>query len=126
GPAIRRSRRRRDNRGIDAPPSGGLVGRQRGWQPVAPRPPSGREQRGSPMATKSAVCPECGTPAAPGRYACTECGALLAAVGTLPRTWETTPADEGPVATDVVRSGAPVAANGTNGTPKRTRRGRPT
>ncbi|HEY7968668.1 MAG TPA: hypothetical protein VID95_01660 [Candidatus Limnocylindrales bacterium] len=33
------------------------------------------------MATKTAVCPECGSEAAPGRFACPECGALLAAVG---------------------------------------------
>ncbi len=40
------------------------------------------------MATKTVVCPECGAGAAPGRYACAECGALLAAVGTYPRRWE--------------------------------------
>jgi hypothetical protein len=32
------------------------------------------------MATKTVVCPECGSPAAPGRYACAECGSLLASV----------------------------------------------
>ncbi len=32
------------------------------------------------MATKTVVCPECQSPAAPGRYACSECGALLASV----------------------------------------------
>jgi hypothetical protein len=32
------------------------------------------------MATKTVVCPECGSAVAPGRYACDECGALLAAV----------------------------------------------
>jgi hypothetical protein len=37
------------------------------------------------MATKTVVCPECGSPADPGRYACAECGALLAAVGPGPR-----------------------------------------
>lgn len=37
------------------------------------------------MATKTAVCPECGSPAAPGRFACSECGAMLAAVGPAPR-----------------------------------------
>ncbi|HEX2755026.1 MAG TPA: hypothetical protein VHM48_06160 [Candidatus Limnocylindrales bacterium] len=37
------------------------------------------------MATKTVVCPECGSAAAPGRYACTECGALLAAVALTPR-----------------------------------------
>ena len=42
------------------------------------------------MATKTAVCPECGAAAGPGRYACAECGALLAAVGTMPRSWPTT------------------------------------
>lgn len=36
------------------------------------------------MATKTVVCPECGSPADPGRYACAECGALLAAVGPPP------------------------------------------
>ena len=33
------------------------------------------------MATKTVVCPECGSEAAPGRFACPECGALLASVG---------------------------------------------
>ena len=33
------------------------------------------------MATKTAVCPECGSEAAPGRFACPACGALLASVG---------------------------------------------
>jgi hypothetical protein len=37
------------------------------------------------MATKTVVCPECGSPAAPARYACVDCGALLAAVGPAPR-----------------------------------------
>ena len=37
------------------------------------------------MATKTVVCPECGSLAEPGRYACAECGALLAAVGPAPR-----------------------------------------
>jgi hypothetical protein len=37
------------------------------------------------MATKTVVCPECGSPAGAGRYACAECGALLAAVGPAPR-----------------------------------------
>jgi len=37
------------------------------------------------MATKTVVCPECGSPAAPGRFACSECGAMLAAVGPAPR-----------------------------------------
>jgi hypothetical protein len=32
------------------------------------------------MASKTVVCPECGSAAAPGRYACSECGALLASV----------------------------------------------
>ncbi len=32
------------------------------------------------MATKTAVCPECGSEAAPGRFACADCGALLASV----------------------------------------------
>jgi len=32
------------------------------------------------MATKTVVCPECGSEAERGRYACAECGALLAAV----------------------------------------------
>ena len=37
------------------------------------------------MATKTVVCPECGSEAERGRYACSECGALLAAVGMTPR-----------------------------------------
>jgi hypothetical protein len=37
------------------------------------------------MATKTVVCPECGTEAERGRYACSECGALLAAVAMTPR-----------------------------------------
>jgi hypothetical protein len=37
------------------------------------------------MATKTVVCPECGSPVAPGRYACADCGSLLAAVGPAPR-----------------------------------------
>jgi hypothetical protein len=37
------------------------------------------------MATKTVVCPECGSEAAPGRYACAECGALLAAVAVAHR-----------------------------------------
>jgi len=32
------------------------------------------------LATKTAVCPECGSEAAPGRFACPACGALLASV----------------------------------------------
>jgi hypothetical protein len=44
------------------------------------------------MATKTVVCPECGSSAAPGRYACAECGALLAAVGAAPRAWAGAPA----------------------------------
>ncbi|HEY8438462.1 MAG TPA: hypothetical protein VIK65_07590, partial [Candidatus Limnocylindrales bacterium] len=45
------------------------------------------------MATKSIACPECGAAVAPGRYACAECGALLAALGTVPRTWASVAAD---------------------------------
>lgn len=37
------------------------------------------------MATKTVVCPECGSEVAPGRYACSECGSLLAAVSATPR-----------------------------------------
>jgi hypothetical protein len=37
------------------------------------------------MATKTVVCPECGSDAERGRYACSECGALLAAVAIAPR-----------------------------------------
>ena len=37
------------------------------------------------MATKTVVCPECGSEAERGRYACSECGALLAAVAMAPR-----------------------------------------
>ena len=37
------------------------------------------------MATKTDVCPECGSEAERGRYACSECGALLAAVAMAPR-----------------------------------------
>ena len=37
------------------------------------------------MATKTVVCPECGSEAERGRYACSECGALLAAVAMTPR-----------------------------------------
>jgi hypothetical protein len=37
------------------------------------------------MATKTVVCPECGSEAERGRYACAECGALLAAVAMTPR-----------------------------------------
>ena len=37
------------------------------------------------MATKTVVCPECGSEAAPGRFACAECGALLASVALTPR-----------------------------------------
>lgn len=48
------------------------------------------------MATKTIVCPECGAAVAPGRYACAECGALVAAVGTLPRTWGSA-SDDAPV-----------------------------
>ncbi len=40
------------------------------------------------MATKTVVCPECGSSAGPGRYACGECGALLAAVSMTPRGWD--------------------------------------
>ena len=36
------------------------------------------------MATKTVVCPECGSEAERGRYACSECGALLAAVAMTP------------------------------------------
>jgi hypothetical protein len=39
------------------------------------------------MATKTVVCPECGSAVAPGRYACAECGSLLAAVTAVPRAW---------------------------------------
>jgi hypothetical protein len=39
------------------------------------------------MATKTIVCPECGSAVAPGRYACAACGSLLAAVTAAPRTW---------------------------------------
>ena len=42
------------------------------------------------MATKTVVCPDCGSPAAPGRYACADCGALLAAVAAAPRSWGST------------------------------------
>lgn len=37
------------------------------------------------MATKTVVCPECGSEAERGRYACSECGSLLAAVAMTPR-----------------------------------------
>jgi hypothetical protein len=37
------------------------------------------------MATKTVVCPECGSEVAPGRYACSACGSLLAAVSSTPR-----------------------------------------
>ena len=37
------------------------------------------------MATKTVVCPECGSEAERGRYACSECGVLLAAVAMTPR-----------------------------------------
>lgn len=50
------------------------------------------------MATKTVVCPECGSAAAPGRYSCAECGALLAAVALAPRqvsTLNTTDAASG-------------------------------
>src|SRR5215207_1372679 len=50
------------------------------------------------MATKTVVCPECGSPAARGRYSCSECGALLASVGMQPRT---------PPAAGVAPAGAP-------------------
>jgi hypothetical protein len=40
------------------------------------------------MATKTVVCPECGSEAERGRYACAECGALLAAVAMTPRANE--------------------------------------
>ncbi|MBA2720310.1 MAG: hypothetical protein H0U52_13885, partial [Chloroflexi bacterium] len=53
------------------------------------------------MATKTVVCPECGSPAAPGRYACAECGALLAAVAVTPRVYDA-------AATERVRPAAPV------------------
>ena len=50
------------------------------------------------MATKTAVCPECGSESAPGRFACPECGALLASVGGFdPAPWvdpELSPAGE--------------------------------
>lgn len=37
------------------------------------------------MATKTVVCPECGSGVAPGRYACSACGSLLAAVSPTAR-----------------------------------------
>jgi hypothetical protein len=37
------------------------------------------------MATKTVVCPVCGSASAPGRFACSECGALLVAVAMSPR-----------------------------------------
>jgi hypothetical protein len=39
------------------------------------------------MATKTVVCPECGSPSEPGRYACSVCGALLASVALTARAW---------------------------------------
>ena len=43
------------------------------------------------MASKTVVCPECGSAAAPGRYACSECGALLASVALSARGRRTAP-----------------------------------
>ncbi|MEA2518882.1 MAG: hypothetical protein QOF49_962 [Chloroflexota bacterium] len=39
------------------------------------------------MATKTVVCPECGSSVAPGRYACPDCGSLLAALAITARGW---------------------------------------
>lgn len=52
------------------------------------------------MATKTVVCPECGSSAAPGRYACADCGALLAAVAATPRAYGAGP-EPAPVAAPI-------------------------
>ena len=60
----------------------GIGRRASGWEPVSPaRGEMGPTQRGSSMATKTVVCPECGSEAVAGRFACGECGALVAARG---------------------------------------------
>src|SRR5207249_3550270 len=82
------------------------------------------------MATKTAVCPECGAAAGPGRYACAECGALLAAVGTMPRSWPTTSTTGAEQTVEATASAETAAASGTpsasspsgNGIAKRPRR----
>jgi hypothetical protein len=66
------------------------------------------------MATKTVVCPECGSAAGPARYACAECGAMLAAVGPAQRTRKAaagTAADA-----DLARIGQPEGANQLDGT----------
>ena len=72
------------------------------------------------MATRTIVCPECGSVGAHGRYTCSACGALLAAVAMTPRSRASTfPADavgesttDGPMAGigDDPTSGAPAAS----------------
>jgi len=68
------------------------------------------------MATKTAVCPECGAVAGPGRYACSECGALLAAVGSMPRSWPTASATGAAPIVGATASVDPAVANGTPST----------
>ena len=62
------------------------------------------------MATKTVVCPDCGSAAAPGRYACSECGALLASVAVTPRSWSATAdggsSNEAPAEAEAVPSSA--------------------
>jgi hypothetical protein len=48
----------------------------------------GRDQGEVTMATKTVVCPDCGSPTAPGRYTCSECGAFLDGVAVAPRSWD--------------------------------------
>lgn len=65
------------------------------------------------MATKTVVCPECGSPVDPGRYACAECGALLAAVGPAPRGHSATAvATAATEAADVADPDVPADADG--------------
>src|SRR5439155_979184 len=56
------SGRRRDIRGIHAPPTGGLVGRQRGWQPVGPARKFGRRPEVREWRRRRPCAPNAGPP----------------------------------------------------------------
>ena len=77
------------------------------------------------MATKTVVCPECGSGAVPGRFACPECGALVAAVGGAPRraTSEDVEPDEAEPSTDAPAPEAPAEPDGRRRCRRRRRRG---
>lgn len=67
------------------------------------------------MATKTAVCPDCGSPAAPGRYACPDCGALLASVAAGARSWRSSDAGARAVASDTASAPLTVERASANG-----------